>query len=111
MNYLFDVFSLNDNNITYYYYYFASRISVNTAREGNGIEYVTVYVERRLPAEPVDQCAGQWHADHHARVRTTQGYGGQSRSLQRRRPVSPDAVTSRIRDTLWRNQRKSVASL
>lgn len=61
---------------------------------------LTVYVKRRFPAEPVDQRAGQRHADHDARVRTAQGYGGESRSLQRRRPVSPDTVTSRVRDTL-----------
>jgi len=69
---------------------------------------LTVNVERRLPAEPVDQRTGQRHADHHARVRTAQGYGGQSRSLQRRRPVSPDAVASRIRDALLSKRTRHI---
>lgn len=70
-----------------------------------GVTNVTVSVERRLPAEPGDQGTRKWHTDYHPGVRPAQSYGGEPRPFQWRRPVSPDTVTGRIRDSLWRTNK------
>jgi len=61
---------------------------------------ITIKVKTRLPSYKIRQDARDGESDNGTGIGAAKGQGRESGSLQRRGPVSPHAVTGRVRHSL-----------